>query len=56
MPTPRSLVQHPCTPVGAGKTNQSLAKGYLINLTCIGEYKEVIDGIDEYNKGIEDVE
>lgn len=49
-PTPNSLIYYPCEPVGPGNTRSSLEKAYVINTYCIGEYKDVIDGIALYNK------
>lgn len=33
----------------------SLARGYVSNTTCVGEYKEVINSIEQYNKELKDV-
>ena len=48
--TPDSLIYYPCEPVGPGRTVQSLQKAYVENTYCIGEYKDVLDGIAIYNK------
>lgn len=49
-PIPKALIYYPCEPVGPGTTVNSLQKAYVQNTYCIGEYKEVIDGVDVYNK------
>lgn len=49
-PLPNSLIYYPCEPIGAGNTTESLAKAYVENTYCIGEYKHVLDGIAVYNK------
>ena len=49
VPIPDSLFYYPCDPVAPGKTKSSLARAYVKNTTCIGEYKITIDGIKEYN-------
>ena len=49
-PLPDSLLYHPCDVVGAGNTVQSLAKAYVINTNCVGEYSIVVDKIIKYNE------
>lgn len=49
---PESLVTYPCEPVGPGTNTTHLSKAYIKNVTCIGEYKTVIDGLKTYNQGI----
>lgn len=49
---PEGLLFYPCEPVGAGKTYGSLEVGYVMNTSCIGKYKKVIDGVHTYNREI----
>ena len=55
VPTPEHLLVHPCEVVGVGNTVESLAKGYIINTTCVGQYKSTLNGIKDYNKTIKDL-
>lgn len=48
-PIPDSLLQRPCRVVGAGKTVDSLAKGYVKNTVCVGKYEAVIGALEDYN-------
>ena len=41
--TPDSLLVDPCEPIGAGDTIRTLAKGYITNTSCIGEYRLLLD-------------
>lgn len=41
--TPDSLLVDPCEAIGAGDTVRSLAKGYISNTSCIGEYKLLLN-------------
>ena len=43
--TPNSLLTHPCEAVGAGDTVRTLARGYVKNTSCVGEYKLLLDKI-----------
>lgn len=52
VPLPESLVYFPCDALSAGRTLDSLAIGYVKNTYCIGEYKEVLKGINSYNEFI----
>jgi hypothetical protein len=36
---PDSLMQDPCTPIKAGDTLRSLAKGYVTNTGCVFDYQ-----------------
>lgn len=49
---PVSLIHHPCDPMGVGNTVDSLVKAYVDNTVCIGKYKNVVNGIDNYNNKI----
>lgn len=48
-PIPENLLVHPCAPVGVGDTVGSLARAYAINTTCVGDYKNTLQGIIDYN-------
>lgn len=37
--TPKSLLVDPCEPVGAGDSIRTLAKGYVANTSCLGQYR-----------------
>lgn len=54
MKIPEGLVQSPCIPVGAGETLESLAKGYIKNTSCIGQYEGNLESIRKYNNSIGD--
>jgi hypothetical protein len=54
VPTPETLLISPCDPVGPGSTVRTLARGYVKNTSCVGEHKEVLDGIRAYNRKILD--
>lgn len=41
--TPDNLLVDPCVPTGAGETVRSLAKGYVKNTSCIGEYQLLLE-------------
>ena len=43
MTTPESLLIDPCEPLGAGDTRRSLAKGYVANTSCLGQYKLLLE-------------
>lgn len=49
-PIPESLIIFPCEPVGVGRTVEDLANSYIDNVICIGRYKGVVRGFEEYNK------
>lgn len=53
--TPDSLLVHPCEATGAGDTVRSLARGYVKNTTCIGEYKLLLDKIIKHKSQVEEV-
>lgn len=53
--TPDSLLVHPCEATGAGDTVRSLARGYVKNTTCIGEYKLLLDKIINHKDQVEEV-
>ena len=50
--TPDSLLVHPCEATGAGDTVRSLARGYVKNTTCIGEYKLLLDKIIKHKSQV----
>ena len=41
--TPDSLLVDPCEVVGAGDTVRTLAKGYVANTSCVGDYKLLLE-------------
>ena len=41
--TPDSLLQDPCEAVGAGDSVRTLAKGYVANTSCLGQYKLLLE-------------
>ena len=50
---PNSLLVIPCEAVGAGDTVRSLARGYVKNTSCIGEYRLLLEKQKDYNQKIE---
>lgn len=52
VPIPKSLVYNPCEPYGAGDNADSLVRGFIENLGCIGQYRKMVDGVDVYNAEI----
>lgn len=51
--TPDSLLVDPCEAIGAGYTVRSLAKGYVSNTSCIGEYKLLLNKQRQFKKEAE---
>lgn len=43
MTTPESLLVDPCEPMSAGDTARLLARGYVANTSCLGQYKLLLD-------------
>ena len=41
--TPESLLVDPCEAISAGDTVRSLAKGYVANTSCLGQYKLLLE-------------
>jgi hypothetical protein len=54
-PIPEHLLTDPCDAVGAGLTVSSLSRGYVQNTTCIGQFKNTMGGVREYNNTIKDL-
>jgi hypothetical protein len=50
---PNSLLQQPCEAVEAGDTVRSLAKGYVSNTSCVGQYQLLIKKQKEYKERVE---
>ena len=46
--SPKSLMVDPCEPVGAGYTVASLARGYVTNTSCLGQYKLLLQNQRKY--------
>lgn len=40
-----SLLEAPCTEVGAGETVRTLAHGFVINRSCLRAYEKLLDGL-----------
>lgn len=53
--TPESLLVDPCEPVGAGDTVRSLARAYVTNTSCLGEYRLLIEKQRKHKKLTEKV-
>lgn len=41
--TPKSLMVDPCEAIGAGDRVGTLAKGYVVNTSCLGQYRLLIE-------------
>lgn len=41
--SPESFLIDPCEPIGAGDTVRSLARGYVANTSCLGQYKLLLE-------------
>ena len=41
--TPDSLLVDPCNVIGAGDTVRSLAKGYVVSVSCVREYQLLLE-------------
>lgn len=41
--TPDALLVDPCNVIGAGDTVRSLAKGYVVSVSCVREYQLLLD-------------
>lgn len=41
--TPESLLVDPCEAISAGDTVRLLAKGYVANTSCLGQYKLLLE-------------
>lgn len=54
MKVPERLLKAPCEPVGVGETLEGLAKGYIKNTSCVGQYENVLESIRKYNNAIGD--
>ena len=49
---PSSLLVDPCEPVSAGDTVRSLAKAYVKNTSCVGEYIILLRKQREYTERV----
>ena len=49
---PSSLLVDPCDPVSAGDTVESLAKAYVKNTSCVGEYIILLRKQREYTERV----
>lgn len=41
--TPDSLLVDPCNVVGVGDTVRSLARGYVVSVSCVREYQLLLE-------------
>lgn len=53
--TPDSLLVDPCEAVSAGDTVRSLAKGYVANTNCVGQYKNLLSKQREYKEKVQNL-
>ena len=51
--TPDSLLIDPCEATAAGDTVRTLAKGYVANTNCIGQYKSLLKKQREHKSKVE---
>lgn len=47
---PDSLLVHPCDVTDAGSTPRTLAKAYVANNSCIGDYKVLVEKQKSWKK------
>ena len=52
---PSSLLVNPCEPVSAGDTVRSLAKAYVKNTSCVGEYIILLRKQREYTEKVREL-
>lgn len=50
---PQSLLISPCEGIEAGETVRSLAKGYVVNTSCLAQHKLLLQKQLEYKKSME---
>lgn len=50
MTTPSQLLQDPCEAIGAGDSVRTLAKGYVANTSCLGQYKLLLEKQRKHKK------
>lgn len=55
MTTPDSLLVDPCNVIGAGDTVRSLAKGYVVSVSCVREYQLLLEKQRRHKKEMEKV-
>lgn len=53
MTTPESLLVDPCEAISAGDTVRLLAKGYVANTSCLGQYKLLLEKQRRHKKEME---
>lgn len=53
MTTPESLLVDPCNVIGAGDTVRSLAKGYIVSVSCVREYQLLLEKQRRHKKEME---
>ena len=47
---PDSLLNSPCTAIGAGRTVQTLSNGYIVNTSCVYKNEAQWESIREWKK------
>lgn len=50
MTIPDGLLVDPCEAVGAGDSVRTLAKGYVSNTSCLGQYKLLLEKQRKHKK------
>lgn len=53
MNIPESLLIDPCEAISAGDTVRSLARGYVANTSCLGQYKLLLEKQRRHKKEME---
>ena len=53
MTSPESLLVDPCEAISAGDTVRLLAKGYVANTGCLGQYKLLLEKHRRHKKEME---
>lgn len=52
---PDTLMEHPCTVIGAGVSLGGLTKGYLQNTACVGDYYLLIEKQREWTDEVKKI-
>ena len=55
MLTPDSLLVDPCKAIGAGDSVKTLAKAYVKNTGCIGEYQLLLDKQRKHKQQVQEL-
>jgi hypothetical protein len=51
--TPDSLLVEPCNVIGAGDTVRSLARGYVVSVSCVREYQLLLEKQRRHKESME---